>query len=82
MEKGIDAKVKLELLFRPDGRVFFNFWDAYGEDIACQVVEGKIMEFAHSEDEAMEADDPFEQKEISFGEFVDKVAKRVKITNQ
>jgi len=69
----IDAKVNCELLFR-ERRVYFTFWDnVTGQDIACQVKDGKIMEFVHKDEDAQEVDDPMEQKEITFDQFIAKV---------
>jgi len=78
----VEGKYDLELNFVEKDRVYLSFWDCiHGQDICCQIKDGKLYKFAHSpsEIEADELEDTpkidniFKQKEVSFSEFIDLV---------
>ena len=56
-------KIKLEIVWCPDGTAFLNFWDSgQGKDVCCQInTGGKLI------------DENGEGKEITFAEFISKV---------
>jgi len=59
----MQGKHNLELNWPGDGRLFLNFWDwAHGNDVACEVVEGKLM---------------LEGKEITFQEYIQLVTESI-----
>ena len=77
----VQGDYKIELKF-VDERVFLNYWDSiHGNDVCCQVKDGKLFKFVHSptsvesdqlKDEP-EIDDVFEMVEVSLIEFIDLV---------
>ena len=68
----LDAKVHLEMIFR-DGTTYLNYWDCNGEDVCCELRDGKLQRFVYTEDESAETDDPFKMEDITFPEFVERV---------
>lgn len=64
-------KVKIELVVhpKPDGRIFLNFWNYNGDDIICELREGRLMW-----DQGV-VDGP--EIELAFEQFAEKVAEAV-----
>lgn len=59
-------KVRLELNVTENG-TFLNYWDsARGNDVVCEVKNGKLMLHTYDNDELVET-------EISLAEFIEKV---------
>lgn len=87
MQNQIQGKYNLELNF-VDERIFLNFWDSlYGNDVACQVIEGKLYKFVYSGEEVEEDQlndqpkikDVFEKTEISLEHFINLVEKSLSV---
>jgi hypothetical protein len=69
----IQGDFPLQLRF-VDDRVFLSFFnteEGSGDDVPCQVKDGKLMKFVHTDESCWGAEDPFEQVEISLPEFID-----------
>lgn len=65
-------KVEIEIN-KPDDRTFVNFWNWHnGDDIVCQLVDGKLML-----NQIDEEGNDLSPKEISFAEFCQMVLERV-----
>lgn len=82
MENKIQGGQALELKFVDKTRIYLNFWDSiHGNDVCCQIKDGKIFKFIYSPKEVEEdeledepkIDDVFEEKEISLNEFIELV---------
>ena len=82
MQNKVQGHYPLELKFVDETRVYLNFWNAInGQDICCQIKDGKIYKFVYSPaeveaDEVLdnpEIEDVFEQTEISVNEFLELV---------
>ena len=66
-----EGKINLEFNIVGDGREFLNFWDwNHGNDVVAEIRDNKLYE---GNDDGDEYD-----KEISFGDFLDKVRNVVK----
>lgn len=82
MTNEVQGNYKLELAYRDYNRVYLNFWDSiHGNDVCCQIKDGKLMKFKYLESE-IEADedgklDHLEMTEISLAEFVELVTKSI-----
>ncbi|NJO63179.1 MAG: hypothetical protein HC836_34660 [Richelia sp. RM2_1_2] len=67
------GKLKLELNFVGDGRVFLNFWNFLnGDDVVTEVIDGKLII----------TDDDNVQKEYSLQDFIDACGKRLDEINK
>ena len=65
-------KIKLELNL-PDDRAFLNFWNWHnGDDVVCQIVDGKLMLNKYDEDA-----NELPPKEITIVEFIEMVKARI-----
>ena len=73
---------ELELKFVDKTRIYLNFWDSiHGNDVCCQIKDGKIFKFIYSPKEVEEyeledepkIDNVFEEQEISLNEFIELV---------
>lgn len=65
-------KIKIELNLIDD-RAFLNFWNWYnGDDVVCQIVDGKLMLNKYDEDA-----NELPPKEITFPEFIEMVKARI-----
>ena len=84
----LQGKYELELKLNGegDGRKFLNYWDfKYGQDVCCEIKDGKIYKFIHSpmEVEADQVEDEpqienvFQQEEITFAQFLELVEKSI-----
>ena len=78
---GVQGDFPLELLFR-EKRVYVNF--AQNPAISVEFKDGKFFQFVHTEEEiqheAFEGN-PMEQKEITFGEFIEEIKLEIKSSN-
>jgi hypothetical protein len=64
--------IKLELNI-PDDRVFLNFWNGYnGDDVVCQIIDGKLMLIQYDGDE-----NELPLREIELPEFIEMVKTRI-----
>jgi hypothetical protein len=74
------GEIPLELKF-VDDRIFLNYWDSNGNDICCQIIDGKIKVYRYTpmEVELLEGGDvpdsydPLEQTEITLIQFIERV---------
>jgi hypothetical protein len=82
MENKVQGGYELEVKFVDETRVYLNFWDSiHGNDVCCQIKDGKILQFIYSPAEVEadeikdepEIEDVFEQKEISLNDFLELV---------
>lgn len=78
-------KIKLELVAhgKPDGRRFLNFWNwRNGDDVVCEVIDGKLMLSEHKEADDYATSKKMEKvvpaREITIGEFIEMVCERNK----
>ena len=63
----IQGKLHIELKYPGDGRLFLNYWGGTtgGEDICCQVVDGKLLKSNFDED-----GNDLPDTEIDFNDFL------------
>ena len=77
MQNKVQGVYPLELKFVDETRVYLNFWNAEnGQDICCQIKDGKILKFVYSPAEVLDEpkiEDVFEQTEISLNDFFELV---------
>lgn len=72
-------KVQIEINFcDPEqkftkGAIFLNYWDwAHGNDVVCELVDGKLMRSMHDEN-----GDDLPSQEITFVEFIEAVKESI-----
>lgn len=81
--KKVQGKYGVELNF-VDDRIYLNYWDyMHGDDICCQLINGKLFKFVYTpmEVEQTEVDgidiDPFQREEITIERFIELVRQTV-----
>lgn len=58
-------KFKLELNSLTDGRIFLNYWHHNGDDINCEIIDGKLMLIQYDNNVQ-----ELPSKEITINEFI------------